>query len=134
MRWARKTLTASVFMTSTIMTRVFISTAHSGVLIRATPITRPWNRRGSERATIARGAASGCLPKRNGKRRHAAPTAENIRGATPRQTARAAGFAAGASPYGVLGMAGNTWEWVSSAYRSYPYRPTDGREDLQAGP
>ena len=41
---------------------------------------------------------------------------------------------AGASPYGVLDMAGNTWEWVSSAYRPYPYRPDDGREDAAPGP
>ena len=40
----------------------------------------------------------------------------------------------GASPYGVLDMAGNTWEWVSSAYRAYPYRPDDGREELSPGP
>jgi iron(II)-dependent oxidoreductase len=39
-------------------------------------------------------------------------------------------FARGASPYGVLDMAGNGWEWVSSAYRPYPYHPQDGREDL----
>ena len=38
----------------------------------------------------------------------------------------------GASPYGALDMAGNAWEWVSSAYRSYPYRADDGREDLNA--
>jgi iron(II)-dependent oxidoreductase len=36
----------------------------------------------------------------------------------------------GASPYGALDMAGNGWEWVSSAYRPYPYQPSDGREDL----
>jgi iron(II)-dependent oxidoreductase len=36
----------------------------------------------------------------------------------------------GASPYGALDMAGNGWEWVSSAYRPYPYRAADGREDL----
>jgi iron(II)-dependent oxidoreductase len=35
----------------------------------------------------------------------------------------------GASPYGVLDMAGNGWEWVSSAYRPYPYDAADGRED-----
>lgn len=36
---------------------------------------------------------------------------------------------AGASPYGVLDMAGNGWQWVSSAYLPYPYNPGDGRED-----
>jgi iron(II)-dependent oxidoreductase len=41
---------------------------------------------------------------------------------------------AGASPYGVLDMAGNAWEWVSSAYRTYPYRAEDGREDPAPGP
>ena len=43
-------------------------------------------------------------------------------------------FSAGASPYGVLDMAGNAWEWVSSAYRPYPYHASDGREDLAPGP
>jgi iron(II)-dependent oxidoreductase len=38
-------------------------------------------------------------------------------------------YPAGASPFGVLGMAGNAWQWVSSAYRPYPYRLDDGRED-----
>jgi formylglycine-generating enzyme required for sulfatase activity len=49
-------------------------------------------------------------------------------------TAPADAFPAGASPYGALDMAGNTWEWVSSAYRPYPYNAHDGREDLKAGP
>jgi formylglycine-generating enzyme required for sulfatase activity len=40
---------------------------------------------------------------------------------------------AGASPYGVLDLAGNVWEWVSSAYRRYPYRAGDGREDPAGG-
>ncbi len=39
-------------------------------------------------------------------------------------------FPKGASPYGLLDMAGNGWEWVSSAYLPYPYDATDGREDL----
>jgi formylglycine-generating enzyme required for sulfatase activity len=55
-------------------------------------------------------------------------------GARFNETAPADAFPAGASPYGALDMAGNTWEWVSSAYRPYPYDASDGREDLQAGP
>lgn len=39
-------------------------------------------------------------------------------------------FPLGASVYGALDMAGNGWEWVSSAYRPYPYNPNDGRETL----
>jgi len=34
-------------------------------------------------------------------------------------------FPEGASPYGILDMAGNQWEWVSSAYQPYPYKLDD---------
>lgn len=40
----------------------------------------------------------------------------------------------GASPHGALDMAGGAWQWVSSAYRPYPYRADDGREDPAPGP
>lgn len=50
------------------------------------------------------------------------------------QTVPVESFPRGASPYGALDMAGNTWEWISSAYMRYPYDPKDGREDLTPGP
>jgi len=38
-------------------------------------------------------------------------------------------FPRGATPEGVLDLAGNVLEWTRSAYRDYPYDPADGRED-----
>lgn len=43
-------------------------------------------------------------------------------------------FPEGASPYGVLDLSGNQWEWVASAYRPYPYSADDGRENQTPGP
>ena len=43
-------------------------------------------------------------------------------------------FPEGASPYGVLDISGNQWEWVASVYRPYPYSADDGRENQTPGP
>ncbi|MCP4426928.1 MAG: formylglycine-generating enzyme family protein, partial [Chloroflexi bacterium] len=39
-------------------------------------------------------------------------------------------YPTGASPYGVLDLSGNVWEWCSSLYKEYPYQAEDGREDM----
>ena len=52
------------------------------------------------------------------------------------ETAPVGSFPKGASPYGVLDMAGNVWEWTSSIPMLYPYDADDGREadqDIEYG-
>ncbi|MBI9046198.1 MAG: SUMF1/EgtB/PvdO family nonheme iron enzyme [Anaerolineaceae bacterium] len=43
-------------------------------------------------------------------------------------TAPVGSFPAGASPYGVMDMSGNAWEWTNTIVRPYPYDANDGRE------
>jgi formylglycine-generating enzyme required for sulfatase activity len=47
-------------------------------------------------------------------------------------TVEVGSYPAGASPYGVLDMAGNVQEWTSSLDEPYPYQADDGREELDA--
>jgi len=45
-------------------------------------------------------------------------------------TAPVGHFPGNVSPYGVLDMAGNIWQWCSSRIGPYPYQANDGREDI----
>jgi formylglycine-generating enzyme required for sulfatase activity len=52
-------------------------------------------------------------------------TKENGRG----DTTPVGAYPLGASPYGLLDMAGNVWEWTTSLLWNYPYQADDGRQD-----
>jgi formylglycine-generating enzyme required for sulfatase activity len=55
----------------------------------------------------------------------------NSREAGIEQTCAVGIFPQDRTPEGVYDMGGNVWEWCSSLAKSYPYRPDDGREDLE---
>jgi iron(II)-dependent oxidoreductase len=65
---------------------------------------------------------------------NAAPDSTRARfGAGFNETVPVGSYPRGASPYGLLDMAGNVWQWTGSLYRPYPYRAGDGREDPPPG-
>ncbi|NLF14989.1 MAG: formylglycine-generating enzyme family protein, partial [Anaerolineaceae bacterium] len=83
----------------------------------------------------ARGSRGFCWPWGNEWHTGRANTDE----AGIRETSAVGAFPAGASPWGVLDLAGNVWEWTASRWGrttvsrpdyGYPYDPGDGREEL----
>jgi formylglycine-generating enzyme required for sulfatase activity len=60
------------------------------------------------------------------------PTRANYADARIGRTSLVGAFPRGASPYGILDMSGNVWEWTRSLKRNYPYDSNDGRENLTA--
>jgi len=77
----------------------------------------------------ARGADSRRFPWGDAETAGVALVGEGIKHGSTRRV----GDGRGASPYGLLDMAGNVWEWVSSAYAPYPYDAADGRENPAGG-
>jgi formylglycine-generating enzyme required for sulfatase activity len=69
------------------------------------------------------------------------PSRANYLGGRIGRTTPVGAFPAGASPYGILDMSGNVWEWTRSLWGkqfekadfTYPYKPGKVRENLAAG-
>lgn len=56
----------------------------------------------------------------------------NVKESGTGQTTAGNAYQSGASPYGVLDLAGNIWEWTQSLQAPYPYYADDGRNGTEA--
>ncbi len=56
----------------------------------------------------------------------------NVKESSTGQTTPVGSYQSGASPYGVLDLAGNVWEWTQSLQAPYPYDADDGRNGTEA--
>jgi toxoflavin biosynthesis protein ToxD len=54
----------------------------------------------------------------------------NVRESGHGRTTAVGMFLDGASPYGILDLAGNVWEWTRSLQAPYPYAADDGRDEV----
>jgi formylglycine-generating enzyme required for sulfatase activity len=135
----------STFSTSTIPTHASTKCRAAGAPIRAWKITRPTKRLGTgardycaalgkrlpteaEREFAARGPQARVYAWGD-----AAPDATRARyGIGWTKTAPVGSFPHGATPEGVLDLAGNVHEWTASIMRPYPYQADDGREESDA--
>jgi formylglycine-generating enzyme required for sulfatase activity len=83
---------------------------------------------GAEWEKAARGTDGRIYPWGNEWEAERCNTSESGKGGTT----PVGSYPQGASPYGLLDMAGNVWEWTRSKYKGYPYTSADGREGLGA--
>jgi formylglycine-generating enzyme required for sulfatase activity len=113
--------------------------ARGPLTTRPSPRPEPATESARPEGSPKSGSGSGCIyPWGN----QWDPERCNTRESVKKDTTPVGAYPQGASPYGLLDMAGNVWEFTISLWGEggrgpesrYPYDPTDGRENLRANP